>query len=184
MDARRFLTLVASAFLVLKGLLSARAEETAEDALRQMKQVVRSRFPDVGQLSQAELATWLAETNRPAPLLPDVRTPAEFPGSQFPRARRTDPPSTAAELSPSLPADRPVVVYCSVGYRSSELATRLIKAGRTNVVNLEGSLFQWANEGRALRSADGPAKAVHPYNEKFGRMLRPSLRPARWETPK
>jgi 3-mercaptopyruvate sulfurtransferase SseA len=63
-----------------------------------------------------------------------------------------------------------------VGYRSSELATRLQRAGQTNVTNLEGSIFQWANEGRALEASGKPATRVHPYNEKFGRLLKPELR--------
>ena len=184
MNVRRFFTLVVSAFLVLRSILLARAEETAEEGLRQMKELVRSRFPEVKQLSTTELAVWLADTNRVSPVLLDVRAEAEFAVSHLPGARRVEPKATSAELLPTLPPGRPVVVYCSVGYRSSELATRLLRAGQTNVVNLEGSIFQWANEGRALEATGKPATTVHPYNEKFGRLLKPELRATDVKAPK
>ena len=46
--------------------------------------------------------------------------------------------------------DAPIVTYCSVGYRSGKMAERLQAAGYTNVRNLEGSIFKWANEHRPL----------------------------------
>jgi len=69
-----------------------------------------------------------------------------------------------------------MVVYCSVGWRSSALAQRLLKHGVTNVANLEGSAFAWANEGRPLEAAGKPATKVHPYNSTFGKLLRPERR--------
>ena len=65
-----------------------------------------------------------------------------------------------------------VVVYCSVGYRSSRLVSRLKARGVENVFNLEGSLFQWANEGRPLVRGDEPATRVHPYDDEWGELLR------------
>ena len=69
-----------------------------------------------------------------------------------------------------------MVVYCSVGYRSSRLVARLQQAGCTNVFNLEGSIFQWANEDRRLERDGQPVKEVHPYNRTFGQLLRPEHR--------
>lgn len=69
-----------------------------------------------------------------------------------------------------------VIVYCSVGYRSSQMAERLRKAGVANVFNLDGSIFQWANEGRPLQKAGEPAKVVHPYNKTFGKSLKEEYR--------
>ena len=67
--------------------------------------------------------------------------------------------------------DTPVVAYCSVGYRSAGLADGLGQRGYTRVYNLEGSLFQWANEGRPLVDADGPVNVVHPYGEPWSDLL-------------
>ncbi|KAJ8042733.1 hypothetical protein HOLleu_09576 [Holothuria leucospilota] len=77
-----------------------------------------------------------------------------------------------------------VVMYCSVGYRSSCLATRLQrslqKEGKQDsmiVYNLEGSIFKWANENRSLVDPAGePTEFVHPYNTIFGMLLDSSRR--------
>lgn len=134
-----------------------------------MKKLVRTRFPNVPQTSTQELATFMSE--RRTPLLLDVRTKAEFDISHLPGARRVDPDAKAADVLPLLDGNRPVVAYCSVGYRSSALADRLRKAGVAQVSNLEGSIFQWANEGRPLEANGKPASKVHPYNATFGKML-------------
>jgi hypothetical protein len=47
----------------------------------------------------------------------------------------------------------------------------LLAAGVSPVYNLEGSIFAWANEGRALQSPRGPTEWVHPYNAVFGLLL-------------
>ena len=64
--------------------------------------------------------------------------------------------------------ERTVVVYCSVGYRSSRLAEELRARGFENVFNLEGSLFQWANEGRPLYRGEERVDQAHPYDEEWG----------------
>jgi len=55
-----------------------------------------------------------------------------------------------------------VICYCSVGYRSGQVALivaeELAKSGR-HVFNLEGGLFQWARENRPFIG-----QGVHPYN--------------------
>ena len=158
--------------------------QAAEDGLEKMKALVHERFPGVKHLTTEQLAVWLADTHRLQPVLLDTRTAAEFEVSHLPRARQVDPGVSAAQLIPKLPPGTPVVVYCSVGYRSADCATRLVKAGFTNVINLEGSIFQWANEGRPLESGGKPATQVHPYSESFGKLLKPELRaPATPRTP-
>lgn len=143
-----------------------------------LRQAIRWEFPHVRQLSTAELAAWLRDPARPAPLLLDARTPEEYSVSHLPNARRIDFSSPdAIQQLPAIPKDTAVVVYCSVGYRSSIFATRLREAGFTNVANLEGSLFQWVSEKRPL--ADG-ASQVHPYNARWGLLLTSA---ARYEEP-
>ena len=128
-----------------------------------MKRKVRSRFPEVAQLSTGELAAWLGDAKRPPPILLDVRTEKEFAVSHLHGAIRVEPSAKADEVLARLPAGRPVVVdRRSVGYRSSALAERLKKAGVVSLHNLEGSIFQWANEGRPLETDGRPADKVHP----------------------
>lgn len=137
---------------------------------------VRAKYPTVHQLSTAELAARLADTNRPSPILLDVRTEAEYAVSHLPGARRVDSRASASQVAKELERGRLIVTYCSVGYRSSQMAERLQKTGLTNVFNLDGSIFQWANEGRPLEQAGKPAKLVHPYNRTFGKLLREDIR--------
>lgn len=149
------------------------------DELVREKGVVRSKFPLVRQLQTAELASWMDAEPRHKPILLDVRTQAEFDVSRLPGARRVEPDAKPATvkvtLDPGNP-NRPVVLYCSVGFRSSALAEKLMKDGMTNVFNLEGSIFAWANEGRPLERDGQPTSKVHPYNKTFGKMLLPNYR--------
>src|SRR3954470_10015687 len=113
---------------------------------------IRREFPQVKRISTAELAAWIAGSDRPPPLLLDVRTQAEFDVSHLPNAVRVEPNAPAAAFSAA--KDQPIVTYCSVGYRSAGLAAKLQAAGFTDVRNLEGSIFRWANEGRPVYCGD------------------------------
>jgi hypothetical protein len=70
-----------------------------------------------------------------------------------------------------LPNDKRIVTYCSVGYRSAALALRLHAAGYRYVENLEGSIFEWANENRPLVHDGKPTDRVHPYNAVWEMLL-------------
>jgi rhodanese-related sulfurtransferase len=138
---------------------------------------VREDFPDVRQMSTDELASVLNNAEHPAPLILDIREPEEFEVSHLPGARQVSPGSDPGIALGDIPRDQPIVVYCSVGYRSSRFAARLAEAGFADVANLEGSIFQWANEGRPLENASGGANVkVHPYDARWGKLLDPDLR--------
>ncbi len=128
-------------------------------------------------MSTAELARQLSLPPNVRPRLIDVRSPDEFAVSHLPGAFNAESPAKISALVKKLPAGRAVVLYCSVGIRSSRAANRLLEAGRTNVFNLQGSIFQWANEGRTVVSHGKPVSEVHPYNEHWGRLLDPSHHP-------
>ncbi|MGB3542279.1 rhodanese-like domain-containing protein, partial [Rubrivirga sp.] len=87
--------------------------------------------------------------------------------------------ATVADLEVALEdvdRGRPVVVYCAVGVRAATIGQRLGEIGFDRVEALEGSIFRWANEGRALEGEGGPASTVHPYNAAWGKLLDPSVR--------
>ena len=136
---------------------------------------LRQRFAKVRQLSTAELSSWMEQTNRPAPLLVDARAAAEFAVSHLSGAQRAETVDQVKALLPRTPPP-PIVLYCSVGYRSSDLATKLLRAGVTNVYNLEGSIFTWVNEGRPVVRGTQRVREVHPYDEKWGQLLAPEYR--------
>ena len=144
--------------------------------LSKTEQEIREKFPGVKQLATGDLAAWLADGKRPRPVLLDVREEAEWKVSRLSGARNAPPGTKPEDALAGVAKDAPVVVYCSVGYRSSAFAEKLQKAGWTNVVNLEGSIFQWANEGRSVVDEKGAASKVHPYDAKWGELLKPELR--------
>ena len=50
-----------------------------------------------------------------------------------------------------LPADRPLLVVCHLGGRSGAVAGYLIRAGRTDVVNVAGGMDAWESAGLPVR---------------------------------
>ncbi len=149
------------------GLLQA---EPALEALHAYTATLKTKFPGVPTITLSEFAALGAP-----PILLDVREENEFAVSHLAEAVRaaSDPVAQLGKLGAK--SDTPVVVYCSVGYRSCVLAEKLQAAGFRNVRNLEGSIFAWANEGRPLVNARGETAGVHPFNLLWGRYLEKSL---------
>jgi rhodanese-related sulfurtransferase len=137
---------------------------------------VRAEFKDVKHITTDSLAARLENRAETPPILLDARTAVEYDISHIQGAIRVDPDNPQID-SLGIPADSPIVAYCSVGYRSSAVARALQKRGYTNVANLEGSLFKWANEGRPLvrdtetRGESIGTSDVHPYNALWGKLL-------------
>ncbi|NJR64882.1 MAG: rhodanese-like domain-containing protein [Leptolyngbyaceae cyanobacterium CRU_2_3] len=140
-----------------------------------LKRLIHYQFPDVRSLSTVDLSQWLETPAQPQPILLDARSQAEFAVSHLKTAWWIDPKmpdwKALAEFKGAA-----IVVYCSVGYRSARLAQQLQQAGFSNVLNLEGSLFQWANEGRPLVCEGHTTQVVHPYNTCWGLLLKPEHR--------
>ncbi len=135
---------------------------------------VRSDFPEVKRITTAELAAWLNDPQRSAPVLLDVRAREEFAVSHLAGAEHVQPDAPASAINH--PKSRAIVTYCSVGYRSGAFAKKLLDAGYTNVVNLEGSIFAWANEGRPVVQKGCRVEKVHPYNRTWGLLLKKQYR--------
>jgi rhodanese-related sulfurtransferase len=141
-----------------------------------LKKSLQHKFTKVEWISTTELADWLANKRRATPVLLDVRTPEEWNVSHLPGARRVDPSASVESAATGLGKETAIVTYCAVGYRSGEMADRLRAAGFSNVHNLEGSIFQWANEHRPLEREGERVSTVHPYNMFWGRLLNDEVR--------
>jgi rhodanese-related sulfurtransferase len=141
---------------------------------KEVDDMVRRDFPDVQHVSVEELNRMLA--SGAAPVLFDVRDEAEYNVSHLPGAQRVQPGSDAAALTDTLEPDTPIIAYCSVGYRSSELVQRLTELGFTNVKNLDRALFAWANRGFAVERDGEEVREVHPFDDKWGTLLHEDLR--------
>jgi len=147
-------------------------------SMSQLKAMVRASFPGVPQMSIEELDRRLQE--EPPPLVIDVREPAEYAVSHLPGAVHAQDEDIAEVVRASAPG-RTVVLYCSVGYRSSAAAADLIQLSdpqiHGRVWNLEGSIFEWANSGRPVYRGSEVTERVHPYGEEWSRLLKPHLLP-------
>lgn len=159
--------------------LSTPAHSVRSLAQKGVKNWVRRSFPSVPAVSTATLADWLQKETA-KPLLIDVRPAEEYAVSHLPHAHRAKTVAEAERIiqqnsSQQSERDEPVVLYCSVGYRSARLAKALQSAGY-EVINLEGSIFEWANEGREMVSDYGPTQQVHPYNRVWGWLLKSDKR--------
>lgn len=117
----------------------------------------------------------LAATNRAGLLLVDVREEEEYRVSHLEGAVYSQ---SAAAIAEHLAGTNyhAAVIYCSIGYRSAEMVRDLQKLGVTNAYNLEGSIFEWANEGHPVYDSRGVVHVVHPYNRFWGALLDKRLR--------
>ncbi len=135
---------------------------------------ITSEFPDVSFIYREELLQAYENKDLNVPLLIDVREPREFAVSRLPGAINLQ---SAQSISMEIAdRDQPIVVYCSVGYRSAAVAAELQSLGYSQVWNLQHSIFGWGNAGAPLENADGGTKRIHPYNSAWGKLLDESLR--------
>ena len=132
---------------------------------------IRNKYPAVKQLSTNELQELLNNKKSITPLIIDVREPEEYAVSHLHGAFIAVNEDEALKIIAKESKDRFIVVYCSVGYRSSELANKLQEKGFTEIYNLEGSIFKWANEEREIYQGDQLVNTVHPFNSKWKQLL-------------
>ena len=137
--------------------------------------LIESAAPNVPAITTDSLAERLSDSSAVRPVLLDARSAEEYAVSHLNGARRVDPEATSFPELDSLSRETPIVVYCSVGVRSAKIAKRLRDQGYTHAVNLQGSIFRWANQGRPVMREGRPVHAVHPYSRLWGTLLNDDL---------
>ncbi len=70
----------------------------------------------------------------------------------------------------------PIVVYCSVGYRSEKIAEQFKKFGYNNVSNLYGGIFEWKHQNRTLFKNNTPTDSIHTYNKEWSQWLQKGIK--------
>ena len=106
-------------------------------------------------------------------LLLDAREPSEFLVSHIAGARHVGYNFFDVKNLPAVSKNTPIVLYCSIGYRSEKIGEKLIAAGFTNVKNLYGSIFEWVNEGYPIvDNNQKPTDRVHAYSRTWAVWLR------------
>jgi len=76
----------------------------------------------------------------------DVRTPGEFREVRLDGARLI-PIDQLQRRMQEVPKDRPVLVYCAVGSRSSQVVGYMARIGFPEVYNLYGGIYAWSKKG-------------------------------------
>lgn len=143
-------------------------DEEKRARVEEMSDEVARRFPEVGSVTVEEVGRLLEAGSV---VLVDAREAGEREVSWIPGAITAE----EFERDPDRYADRTVVVYCTIGHRSSVYARRQADEGR-RVLNLRGSLLSWTHAGGPLVGPDGPTTRLHVYGRDW------NLAPARYKT--
>lgn len=106
------------------------------EGLESRPQLVRTTDRLSAELAAARLAS------SDAPVALDVRAPAERAAAHIPDSLHV-PLTRLAERFGELPGNRPLLVYCGGGYRSSIAASLLQREGFTDVSEIAGGIAAW-----------------------------------------
>ncbi len=96
-------------------------------------------------LTAAELASWLADPNRPKPVVLDVRELWEVQTASL-AGTVTIPMRDIPARSEELDDDTPTVCLCHHGARSAQVAMFLESRGHKNLYNLQGGIDAWSRQ--------------------------------------
>lgn len=102
-------------------------------------------------------------------VLLDTREKAEYKVSHLENAQWVGYDTFDKKRLKDIPKDQPIVVYCSIGYRSERIGEQLLKMGYEEVYNLNGGIFEWVNQDQELvESKDKATDKVHAYSKSWG----------------
>ena len=105
-------------------------------------------------------------------LVLDAREREEYDVSHLPNAVFIGYKNFEKNTLSDIPKDKPIIVYCSIGYRSEKIGEKLQKMGYTKVYNLYGSIFEWVNEGNQVVDNQGnTTKKVHTFNKSWSKWV-------------
>ena len=151
----------------LLGLAACNPETTTamsnEEKLARIEEMTAGFRPQFADVPEVDAATLREDLARGAVVLVDVRSAKERATSMIPGAITTDEfQQRKNELAGSS-----VVTYCTIGYRSSTYAQRLLKDG-WEVRNFHGSVLAWTHAGGELVDPEGkPTRRVHVFAERW-----------------
>ncbi len=124
----------------------------------------------VPQIKSSELKSLINSTENV--VLLDTRSKEEFEVSHLPNAYFLDYDDFETEKVNRIKRDTPIIVYCTVGYRSERIGEKLLKMGFKNVHNLYGGIFEWVNEGNSVvNNSKHVTDTVHTYNKNWSQWL-------------
>ncbi len=105
-------------------------------------------------------------------LILDTRELPEYLVSHLPAAIHLGYDQVNWSRLDTIDREQPILVYCSIGYRSEKIGEKLLERGFTNIRNLYGSIFEWANCGHELVDPRGRVtREVHTYNKRWSKWM-------------
>ena len=112
-------------------------------------------LPEIPEVTVAEL---LAMRAREETVIVDGREDAEREVSMIPGA------VSLAELEriTDRQRERPIVIYCTIGYRSG-LVTESLRERGLKAFNLRGGILAWLHAGQDVVDTGGETRRVHVY---------------------
>ena len=149
--------------------------EARMNSLENIHKTIVTDYPGISHISRAAMAQSLASEEF---LILDTRPQEEYEVSHIKGALQVNPDISPEDFKTQFGhavKNKKVIVYCSVGHRSSHFGQRLqstaLSAGAVSVHNLEGGLFGWHNDVRPVENAKGATTHIHPYNALWGRLI-------------
>jgi rhodanese-related sulfurtransferase len=109
----------------------------------------------------------------------DAREREEFEVSAIPSATFVGYSHFSPEeiSQTAIDKDKLIIVYCSIGIRSSAIAKKLKDLGFTNVKNLYGGIFEWKNKGFPVLNSEGTeTEEVHVFSKMWGKYLEKGIK--------
>ena len=158
-------------FLAFAGALLLLPPVQAQTLNQEYKQMLEGMYrKTVPFITVAEAAKWSKSESDLVFL--DTREQNEFAVSHIKGAKWVGYKDFKLSRLQNISHQTPIILYCSVGYRSEKVGEQLLKAGYTNVHNLYGSLFEWVNQGQLIyNNLNQPTTEVHTYSKSWGKWL-------------
>lgn len=101
----------------------------------------------------------------------DIRSSKEFDVSHIEGAQFIEYKKFNIKHFPDIPKDEPIILYCTIGYRSERIGEDLLEIGYTKVYNLYGGLINWVNKGYPVYKDNRETKRVHGYSKNWSRYI-------------
>jgi rhodanese-related sulfurtransferase len=111
------------------------------------------------QEADAELVSEWLNAGDDAPLVIDVRTPAEMAQGMLPGARKV-PMHLVPLRMEEWRNEKKIVVYCRTGARSAQVCAFLQQRGIDQAVNLRGGIVDWYRRGLLIEKPPAASLAV------------------------
>lgn len=152
-----------STFLLIFISFTFQAQDNLSDLLKMYN------AHDIPYMSVQELAMPKTEA-----VILDAREPEEYQVSHLKNAisvgyNKFDLKQTTKQLKDQ---QQTIVVYCSIGIRSENIAEKLKNAGYIHVYNLYGGIFEWKNADFPVFNSQGKeTDNVHAFSKVWGKWL-------------